>query len=92
MLNHVVDRLSLLQLEYEVECIDLPGDYNCFEIGYCGHPDFPYAYIQLEQVIKLILSHFQQEDHPFIYDTLVNKKTKLVCLYLVYRPKKNASE
>ena len=29
-----------------------------FEIGYCGIPVFPFAYIQLEQNSKLILSHF----------------------------------
>ena len=52
-----------------------------FEIGYCGHPAFPYANIQLEKSTKLILSHFQKEDHPFIYDTLNNKNTPLVCLY-----------
>ena len=59
-----------------------------FEIGYCGHPDFPYAYIQFEKATKLILSHFQEEDHPFIYDTLNNKNIQLVCLYFAYRLKK----
>ena len=58
-----------------------------FENVYCGHPAFPYAHIQLEKCTKLILSHFQEEDHPFIYDTLGNKKTQLVCLYFIYRPK-----
>ena len=51
------------------------------EIGYCGHPAFPYAHIQLEQATKLIPSKFQEEEYPFIYDTLNNKKTQLVCLY-----------
>ena len=49
-----------------MERIDLPDEYNFFEIGYCGHPDFPYAHIQLEQATKWILSHFQEEDHPYI--------------------------
>ena len=41
-----------------------------FEIGYFGHPTFPYSHIQLEQYTKLILSHFQEEDHSFIHDRL----------------------
>ena len=61
------------------------------EIGYCSHPVFPYAHIQLDQATKLILSHFQEEDHLFMYDTFNNKKIQLVCLYFVYGPKKNAS-
>ena len=59
-----------------------------FEIGYCGYPNLPYAHIQLKQATKLILSHFQ-EDHLLIHDTLKNKKTQLVSLYFVYRPKEN---
>ena len=53
---------------------DLPDDYNFFVIRYCGHRDFPYAHIQLEQATKLVFSHFQEEDHTFIYDILNNKK------------------
>ena len=45
-----------------------------FDIGYCGHPSFPYAHIQLEQATKLILLYFQEEDHSLIYDTLNNNK------------------
>ena len=41
MLDHVVEILSLRQLEYEMERVDLPDDYNFFEIRYCGHPAFP---------------------------------------------------
>ena len=59
MLNHAVNRLSLQQLEYEMDCADLPDDYNFSEVGYCGHTNFPYAHIQLEQATKLIISHFQ---------------------------------
>ena len=53
---------------------DYPVDYNCFEIGYCGHPNFPYTNIQFEQSSDLILSHFQKEDHSFIHDTLKKQK------------------
>ena len=63
----------------------------CFEIGYCGHPAFPYALIHLQQATKLIPEHFQEEDHTLIYDTLNKNRTQLVWLYFVYRPKKNAS-
>ena len=91
MLNFEVERLSLQQLEYEMDCNDYPVDHICFEIGYCGHPNLPYANIQFKQATNSIPSHFQEEDHQFIHDTLKNKKTQLVSLYIFYRPKKNAS-
>ena len=59
-------------------------------MGYCGHPNPPYASIQFNQAGNLILSHFQKEDHQFIHDTLKNKNKKLVSLYFSYRTKKNA--
>ena len=71
-------------------CTNLPDYCNFFGIEYCAHPAFPYAHIQLEQSTKAILSHFQEEDHPFIHDTLNNKNTQLVFLYFYYRPKKKA--
>ena len=61
------------------------------EIGYCDHPNFPYANIKFKQATNLILSHFQEEDHQFINDKPKNKNTQWVSLYSVYRPKKNAS-
>ena len=73
MLKIVVDILYLQELEYEMDRADIPDDYICFEIGYCGHPAFPYAHIQLNQATRLIISHFQEGDHPFIHDTLKNK-------------------
>ena len=33
MLNPVIDRISLQQLEYEMERVDIPDDSNVFEIG-----------------------------------------------------------
>ena len=53
-----------------MDCTDNPVDCNCFEIGYCGHHKFSYKNIQFNQSTNLILSHFQEEDHPFINDTL----------------------
>ena len=78
MPNLEVDRISLQQLEYEMDCTDYPVDYNCFEIVYCGHPNFPYTNIQLEQASDIILSHFLKEDHSFIIDTPRNIKAQLV--------------
>ena len=43
VLNFEVYRLSLHKLEYEMDCTYYSVDYNCFEIGYCSHPNFPYA-------------------------------------------------
>ena len=74
MLKLAVDIISLQQLEYEMYCSDPPNYYNCFEIVYCGHPDFPYANIQLEQATKLILSHFWEEEHPLF---LIPSTTKI---------------
>ena len=91
MLNLVVDRGSFHKLEYEMERANLPDDYNCSEIRYCGHLAFPYAHIQMEKSTKLILSHYQEEDYAFIYDTLNKRMTQLVCVYIFYRPKKNAN-
>ena len=59
MLNLVMDTISLQELDYEMNCVDLPDDYICSEIGYCGHLAFPYAHIQLYQATKLIPSNFQ---------------------------------
>ena len=58
MLNLVVEIIYLQQLEYEMERADLLDEY-IFGVGYCGHPSFSYAHIQLEQATTLIISHFQ---------------------------------
>ena len=54
-MNPCVDIISIQQIEYEMEHADLTDRYNCFEIRYCGHPDFPYVHIQLEQSTKSII-------------------------------------
>ena len=59
------------------------------EIGYCGHPKFPYAHTQLKQANNLIMSYFQEEDYSLNHNTLKNRKTNLVSLYFDYRHKKN---
>ena len=71
-----------------MERVDIPDDYNCFKIRYFVHPASPYARTQREQATEFIISYFREEDHPFIYDNLGNKKTKLVRLYSVYIPNK----
>ena len=60
MLNFEVDRLSLQELDYAMDCSDFTSDYNFYEIGYCGHPKFSYTHIQLEKATNLILSDFQE--------------------------------
>ena len=45
MINLEVARISLHKLEYEKDCTDYPVDYNYFEMGYCGPPNFPYTKI-----------------------------------------------
>ena len=55
MLNFELYRLSLQQLEYEMDRADYPVDFNFFEIGYCGYPNFPYANIEFKKATNLIL-------------------------------------
>ena len=37
-LNSKLDRLSIQQLEYEMNFTDYTNKYNDFELVYCGHP------------------------------------------------------
>ena len=41
-LDSRLDRLSLQQLECEIDSTGYPDDQNCFELGYCGYTQFPY--------------------------------------------------
>ena len=45
VLNLVVDRIYIQQPEYDMECYDLPNDYNFLKLDVVGHPTFPYAHI-----------------------------------------------
>ena len=58
MLNFELDRLSLQQLEYEMDCTDFPLEYNYFKYDILVTLTPLYTYIQLEQATKLILSPF----------------------------------
>ena len=69
-LDSKLDRLSLQQLECEIDSTGYPDDHNFFELGYCGHNQFPHSKIFLDQASDLILSQFQEEDHPFIRKAL----------------------
>ena len=62
-------------------------DHNFFELGYCSHTQFPYSNIFLDQERDLILSQFQEKDHPFIRKALGDENIILVALYYVYKPK-----
>ena len=64
-----------------------PDEHNFFELGYCGHTQFPYWKIFLDQSSDLILSQFQKEDHPFIRKALVDEDIHLVAIYHVCKPK-----
>ena len=64
-----------------------PDDHNFFELGYCGHTQFPHSKLFLDQASDLILSQFQEEDHPFIRKALWDEDIHLVALYYVYKPK-----
>ena len=57
-LDSKLDRLSLQQLEFEMDSTGYPDDYNFFELGYCGHTQFPYSNIFLDQASDLTLSQF----------------------------------
>ena len=60
-----------------------------FKLGYCGHPQYPYSNIFLYQESDLILSHFQEHDHPFIIDALRDENIQLFSFYYIYKPKTN---
>ena len=73
-LNSKLDRLSLQQLECEMDSAGYSDKYNFFELGYCGHPQYPHSNMFLDQASDLILSHIREEDHSFIKDALRNEK------------------
>ena len=64
-----LDRLSLLQLDCEMDSTGYPDDQKS-ESGYCGHTQYPHSRIFLNQARALILSQFQEEDHPSIRKAL----------------------
>jgi hypothetical protein len=66
VLDPNLDRLSLLNLEDEMECEDLLDNFSFFEIAYCGHTSCGYACTQKEQAIELLQGHFTEEDHEYI--------------------------
>ena len=85
-LDSKLDRLSIQQIDFEMDSAGYPDNYNYFELWYCGHPQFPYSNIFLDQAGDLILSHFQYENHPFISEALRAENIQLVLLYYVYKP------
>ena len=78
-----MDRLSLQHLECEMDSTGYPDDHNFFELGYCGHTQFPHSKIFLDQASALILPQFQEEDHPFISDAFGDENIHLVAIYYV---------
>ena len=57
-LDSELDKFSLQQIECEMYSTGYPDDHNFFELGYCGHTQFPYSKIFLDQASDLILSKF----------------------------------
>ena len=57
-LDQKLDRLSLQQLECEMDSTGYPDDNKFFELGYCGHTQYPHSKIFLAQASALILSQF----------------------------------
>ena len=86
-LNLNLDRLSLLQLEREMYSTGYPDDHKFFELGYCGHTQYPHSKIFLDQARALILLQFQEEYHPFIRKALQDEHIHVVSLYYVHKPK-----
>ena len=91
-LNLNLDRLSLLQLECEMDSTGYPDDHKIFELGYCGHTQYPHSKIFLDQARAIIISQFQEEDHPFIIKALQDEHIHVVSLYYVYKPKQTHPE
>ena len=42
-LNSKLNRLSLQQIECEMDSNGYPDHHNFFELGYCGHTQFPHS-------------------------------------------------
>ena len=54
-LNLNLDRLSLLKLDREMDSTGYPDDHTFFELGYCGHTQYPHSKIFLDQALALII-------------------------------------
>ena len=70
-----------------MDSIGYPDHHNFFELGYCGHTQYPHSKIFLDQASALILLQFQEEDNLFIRKSLRGKDIHLVSLYYVYKLK-----
>ena len=44
-MDQKLDRLSLQQLECEMDSTGYPDDHKFFELGYCGHTQYPHSKI-----------------------------------------------
>ena len=86
-LNSKLDRLSLQKIECEMYSTGYPDHQNFFELGYCGPTQYPHSNTFLDQASSLILSQFQEEDHPFIRKALQDEDIHVVSFYYVYKTK-----
>ena len=69
----------------------MPDDYYFFEIGYFGHPAFPYAHIQLYQATKNeYFRIFRKKNiHSFMIPSTTKRPNWVAYNFLIYL--KNAS-
>ena len=51
LLDSKLDRLSLQQVECEMDSTGYPDDHNFFELGYCGHTQYPHSKIFLTKQV-----------------------------------------
>ena len=57
-LDQNFDRLSLQQLDCEMDSTRYPDDHKFFDLGYCGHTQYPHSKIFIDEARALILSQF----------------------------------
>ena len=86
-LDSKLDRLSLQQFEFEMDSAGYPDNYNFLNWYIVVTLSSLTQFFVLDQASDLILSHVQDEDHPFISEALRNENIQLVPLYYVYKPK-----
>ena len=67
-----------MRLEREIDSTGYPDDHKFFELGYCGHTQYPHSKIFLDQAPALILSQFQEEDHLLIRKALQEEDIHVV--------------
>jgi hypothetical protein len=87
-LDQNLDRISLLDLENEMDREDLPDNFSFFEIAYCGHTPSSYARTQMEQALEFLECHLGQTIMNVLAIFCVKEKLKWSACILCIVPKK----